>query len=104
MLLGQGILWFQSNAQFFNTWAKTHPWAMSVVFGVPASYTFIKATELCAIWFDGLTWPGRLLGFGFGAIMFAILSYTVLGETITTKTIVSLTLALAIVLVQILWK
>jgi hypothetical protein len=104
MLLGQTILWFQSNAQFFNIWAKNHPLTLSVVLGVPASYLFIKATELCAIWFDGATWPGRLLGFGLGSIMFAILSYSILHESITLKTVISLVLAVMIVLVQILWK
>jgi hypothetical protein len=54
--------------------------------------------------FDGQVWPGRLIGFAVGAIVFAVLSHFIMSETLTTKTIVSLCLAAGILLVQVLWK
>jgi len=39
-----------------------------------------------------------------GMISFSFLTYIFMGEAITTKTTVSLMLALTLVLIQILWK
>jgi hypothetical protein len=54
--------------------------------------------------FEGLLWPGRLIGFGIGAICFGILTYIYMGEGITAKTAVSLILAITLVSIQIFWK
>lgn len=100
----QILIWFQTNLQFLNPWAKDHPWAMAAIFSIPISYMFIKATQFIVEYFDGLIWPGRMIGFGSGMIVFALLSYFIMGEGINAKTIVSLVLACTLVLIQILWK
>jgi len=103
-LVGQIIIWYQTNAQFFSIWAKDHPVYMAAIFSFPISYTFIYGTKFIVEHFDGQLWPGRLIGFGIGAISFAILTYAHMGEGITAKTAVSLILAITLVLVQIFWK
>ena len=97
------IIWFQVNGQFIWTWAKDNPWTMSLL-GLPISYVLIIATKFIVAGFDGLLWPGRLVGFGSGMIVMAILTWCILGEGISTKTLVSLALATTLVFIQILWK
>jgi hypothetical protein len=77
---------------------------MAAIFCFPISYTFILGTKYIVEHFDGTLWPGRLIGFGIGAICFGILTYIYMGEGITAKTAVSLILAITLVLVQIFWK
>tara|TARA_R110000744_G_scaffold371405_1_gene482385 strand:+ start:198 stop:374 length:177 start_codon:yes stop_codon:yes gene_type:complete len=54
--------------------------------------------------FGGLLWPGRLIGFSLGMIVFAILTSVYMQEGLSMKTLISLILAIALVVVQILWK
>ena len=72
--------------------------------GLPISYILIYASRYVVEGFDGLLWPGRLLGFSTGMIIMAGLTYLHLGEGITLKTAVTLVLAFAIVMIQLLWK
>jgi len=53
--------------------------------------------------FDGSLWPPRLVSFGVGVIVFAILTYIVKGEVIDKKTIVCLVLSIIIILTQTLY-
>ena len=54
--------------------------------------------------FDGVIWPGRMLGFGMGMITFAIFASVFLGEGLTWKTITSIVLATSLVMIQVFWK
>ena len=102
-LIAQIITWFQLNGQFVWPWFKENPLILCI-FGVPISYIFIEATRLSFIAFDGVIWPGRLLGFAMGMLTFAIFASVFLGEGMTWKTITSLILATALVCIQIFWK
>mgnify|MGYP006889505922 CR=1 FL=1 len=102
-LLGQGMIWYQTNSQFFNTWAKEHPLIMATM-GWPISYILIIASRYVVHGFDGLLWPGRLVGFASGMMVMAALTYLHMGEGISMKTGVTLLLALAITLIQVFWK
>ena len=54
---------------------------------------------------SGELWTSKLVGFGVGNIVFAILTWAIVRETIfTTKTLVCLFLASLIVGIQIFWK
>ena len=53
---------------------------------------------------DGMLWPGRLISFGGGIIVFTVLTYIIMGESITLKTIISLILACILVSIQVFWK
>ena len=54
--------------------------------------------------FNGEMWPQRLIGFAMGMIAFAVLTWFHLNQAITLKTAVTLALAVAIVVIQIMWK
>jgi hypothetical protein len=102
--IGQGIIWIQSYGQFIWPWWKNNPLLISFTLGGIASYIFIKATYYTYLHFDGLLWPGRFIGFGTGILIFAILTYFLMSEGITLKTMVSLLLAISLIAVQIFWK
>jgi hypothetical protein len=101
--VGQILAYFQLQSQFLWTWAKEHPILMAFT-GVPISILLIYFTKYCALAFDGQIWPGRLIGFSIGAIVFATLSHYVMNEPLNSKTIASLCLAAGILLIQIFWK
>ena len=102
-LLGQTLVWYQINGQFISEWVKARPWLMSLL-GVPISYIYIYATQYTTEAFDGDLWPQRLIGFSMGMFAFAILTWIHLNQGITMKTAVTLALATAIVVIQIIWK
>ena len=97
------IIWFQVNGQFVWPWAKEHPWTMAIL-GLPISYVLIIATKFIVAGFDGLLWPGRLVGFGTGMIVMALFTWYFLGEGLNTKTLASLLIATGLVCIQVFWK
>ena len=101
---GQALIWYQTNGQFINKWAKEHPFFMACIFSIPISYAFIIATKYVVGYFDGSLWPGRFIGFATGMVAFAILTSVHMNEGINAKTMISLVLATALVAIQILWK
>ena len=102
-LLVQKLTWFQLNGQFIWSWFKNNVLILCL-FGLPISWLYIEATRWGFIAFDGILWPGRLLGFAMGMLTFAIFASVFLGEGSTTKTIISLVLATALVCIQVFWK
>lgn len=102
-LLGQILVWYQINGQFISEWMKKHPLWVSFM-GVPISFVYIYATQYLVEAFNGDLWPQRLIGFAMGMISFSFLTWFHLNEAITLKTAVTLALATAIVVIQIVWK
>jgi hypothetical protein len=92
-----------NNGQFLTDWIKQHPLTMSLL-GVPISYVYIYATKDLVEAFDGDLWPQRLIGFSMGMVAFAFLTWIHFQQAITLKTAVTLALATAIVVIQIVWK
>jgi hypothetical protein len=102
-MIAQGMIWYQTNSQFFSNWVKERPLFMACL-GIPISYILIYASRYVVAGFNGLLWPGRLIGFSTGMIIMTILTYVHLGEGITMKTGITLLLAFIIVMVQLYWK
>ena len=72
--------------------------------GWPISLILIYASRHVVAGFDGLLWPGRLVGFASGMFVMALFTYVHMGEAINMKTGVTLILAFAITLIQVFWK
>ena len=102
-LVVQVITWFQLNGQFFSSWAKNNVFILCLMC-IPISWLYIEATKMGFIAFEGLIWPGRLLGFAAGMLTFAVCANVFMGEGLTTKTVVSLVLATALTLIQVFWR
>ena len=97
------LTFFQLNGQFlWKSFAKNE-WAVAAS-GVVLSFFYIWGTKYIVEAFGGLLWPGRFIGFGVGMVIYAIMVSYFFNEGISLKTFVSLTLAIALVSIQVLWK
>ena len=102
-LFVQVVTWFQLNGQFFLPWFKNNVFLLCLM-GIPISWLYIEATRLGFVAFEGLIWPGRLLGFAAGIFTFALCASVFMGEGLNTKTTVSLVLASILTRIQVFWK
>lgn len=103
-MLGQAMIWIQTNGQFIWPVFKKNPILVSIISGSLISYIVIYATKMVVEHFDGLLWPGRFIGFASGMVIFAFMTWAFMGEGINVKTGISLLLALSLIGVQIFMK
>jgi hypothetical protein len=102
-LISQVFTFYQLQGHLWNKWIKDNPFMMSVL-GLPIGYVVILASrEMVDLW-GGQTWPNRIIGFSLGVIVFSLMSWFLLKEPLTTKTIVCLSLCFIILLIQLFWK
>ena len=101
--ISQIFTFYQLQGHLWNKWIKDNPFMMSVL-GLPIGYVVILASrEMVDLW-GGQTWPNRIIGFSLGVIVFSLMSWFILKEPLTTKTIVCLSLCFIILLIQLFWK
>ena len=96
------LVWYQLNSQLVWDWAKGYKsmWIMSIL-GIPISLLFWLCTKWGYLGFGNL-WAVRWLAFGSSMLVFPLMTYFYLGETITLKTLISIILAIIIMLLQLL--
>ena len=96
------LIWYQLNGQlvwpFWKTWKGI---TLSLLMGIPITALFWWATKIGYQGFGNL-WAVRLLGFATSMISFPVMTWLYLGEMITLKTIISIFLAIAIMLLQLI--
>ena len=102
LFFAQIVTWFQLNLQFFMPKYKDSYWLLLT--GIPITWLYLRATKLGVEAFDGQMWPQRLLSFSTGILIFTLMTYLVMGETLTLKSILCLGLAFCIILIQIFIK
>lgn len=100
-IVAQFIAWFQANGQFIFETFKKHPAIWAFTIGGFASYLFAIGHKYSYQAFDGITWPGRMIAFSIGILLFTALAWFFLGETLSTKTTITIILAFAIIAIQI---
>ena len=71
---------------------------------IPMAWLYIKSVEHFVYSFNGEIWPSRLIGFGIGMIVFALMSFFLFNESINIKTFICLILACSILGIQLFWK
>ena len=102
--LGHIFAWFQFNSQFVWEWWKDRPFVAVLTYSIPMGLCFWTATKYIVTETNEL-WAARLMGYGVGIIIFSILSYTMMKESIfTTKTMLCLILSCIIIGIQVFWK
>jgi len=98
------LAFFQLNGQFFKMdWFRKNE-IIVAAFGFILSFFYIWGTKYAVSGFNGLLWPARFIGFGVGMIIYAIGVSYFFNEGITTKTAISLVIALLLIAIQVLWK
>lgn len=99
--LGQCLGWFQLNAQYLSEWWVDRPFVAALTLGVPTSVAFWYAWRII-VESTGSVWTARFIGSSTGLILFPILTWFLLGESmLTAKTMVCFFLAVLIVLIQL---
>jgi multidrug transporter EmrE-like cation transporter len=102
-IIGQTLTFLQLQGNIKYGWFHKYP-IMVLAGAIPISFVFIKSVEHLVAAYNGELWPSRLIGFGIGAIVFTILSWLLFKEPFTLKTGICMTLAAAILIIQIIWK
>ena len=102
-LVAHVLTFFQLNGQFLYKSFQKHEWAVAAA-GVILSFFYIWGTKYTVEAFSGLLWPGRFIGFGVGVIIYAIMVSWLFGEGLSTKTIISLLISIALISIQVFWK
>ena len=96
------VIWYQLNGQlvwgFWKTWKGI---TLSLLMGIPITALFWYATKIGYQGFGNL-WAVRFMGFATSMMTFPIMTWLYLGEVLTLKTILSLILAIAIMLLQLI--
>ena len=101
--VGQVLGWFQLNSQYTSDWWKDKPIIAAFLIGVPTSITFWYAWRMI-VEATGSVWTARFIGSSTGLIIFPILTWFLLGESMfTAKTMVCLGLAVLIIIIQLAW-
>lgn len=101
-ICGQILSFLQLQCSVKWGWWDKFP-ILILLSAVPGLWLYTKSVEMFIAHFGGIIWPGRLIGFAIGMMVFMIMSTTLFSEPFTPKVMVSLSLALAIVLIQIYW-
>lgn len=102
-LMAQILTFLQIQGYVKYQWVKDNMFFVTL-FGIPLAWLYMKSSDYFATAADGALWPGRLIGFGVGIIVFTAMSYGLFREPLTTKTIISLLLSVVIIMIQIFWK
>jgi len=71
---------------------------------IPLTWLNYQSVQNLVTAYNGEMWPSRLIGFGIGVIVFALMSHYMFKEPITPKTLTCLGLAFIIILIQLIWK
>mgnify|MGYP003133299932 CR=1 FL=1 len=101
--VGQVLGWFHMNAQFISDWWKDKPLISAVIIGLPTSVAFWYAWKTIAVETESV-WAARFIGSSTGMILFPILTWFLLGESmLTVKTMTCFCLAILIMIIQIFY-
>ena len=103
MFVAQTLTFLQLQGPLKYQWFKENYWLV-VLMGIPISMMYMESIRQIIIYYGGLLWPGRIIGFGIGVIVFAVMANSMFGETLNTKIIVSLGVATILILIQLFWK
>jgi multidrug transporter EmrE-like cation transporter len=102
-LIAQILTFIQLQGQMKYDFLKNNLW-FTAFLGVPISLLFMFSVRSLVTAYNGEMWPSRLIGFGIGVIVFALMSHYMFKEPITPKTLTCLGLASIILLIQLIWK
>ncbi len=99
--VGQILGWFQLNAQSFSEWWSDKAVFSAIILGVPTSILFWYGWKY-VVQETGSAWTARFIASSAGLIIFPILTWVFLDESMfTTKTMICLFLAVLILFIQL---
>lgn len=97
--------WYGTNLQFVSDWWKERPLLTISLFAFPTSFMAYWGTKYTYLALGESLWGVRLLAYGLSYLVFPILTWHYLGESMfNAKTLICITLSVAILAIQLFWK
>ena len=95
-------VWWATNAQFIEGWDKANAFFLSLGLSVPITLLAFFSSKYAYEALDQQAWSVRFLGFGISYLVFPLLTWVFLHETMFTwKTMVCIFLSFLIIYIQI---
>ena len=99
------LVWFTTNTQFMDGDIKDKSLLIAIVLSVPTTLCAYYASKLTYDMLEASAWAVRFIAFGTSRLIFPILTWYLLNESMfTTKTMICTFLAVCIICVQLFWK
>ncbi len=96
------LVWFSTNTQFISDYWKDKSLYISLACSIPISLLAYYGTRYAYSGLGESAWGSRFLAFGISYLVFPILTYAFLGESMfTMKTLLCVILSFAIISIQI---
>ena len=100
---GHTLGWFQVNSQFVWEWWRQRPITTVCIYAIPTALCYLYGARY-AYMDTGEAWAGRFLAFAASYLVFPVLTWWLLKESMfTTKTMVCVLLSFLIIGVQFFW-
>jgi hypothetical protein len=94
--------WFSVNLQFVNHRFQSSSFELMLLLAIPTNLLAYYGTRFSYAALDNSAWAVRFFGFSVSYLVFPILTWALLGESMfTTKAALSVILSIMIVLVQV---
>jgi len=97
-------VWWSTNAQFIEGVSRARALTLSVALALPITLLAFNASRLVYESLEASAWSARFVGFGVSYLVFPILTWVFLGESMfTVKTMMCITLSCMILGIQVFW-
>ena len=98
------LVWFSTNLQFVKGFENSRTLLYAMCLAVPTTVIAYFATKLTYSSLEDSLWAVRFVGFGTSYLVFPVLTWAFLGESMfTAKTLVCVFLSLLIVFIQVFY-
>jgi len=96
------LVWFAANTQFISPEWKEKSLQIAILTAVPASLCAYYGARFAYTALNDSVWASRFLAFGISYLVFPILTYALLGESmLTMKTMLCVGLSFTIIFIQV---
>ena len=103
-VLLHSLVWFSTNLQFMEQDIKNRSLEIAMLLSIPTTLLAYYGSKLTYASLSESVWAIRFIGFGTSWLVFPILTWVLLGESMfTPKTLICTFLALCIISVQIFY-
>ena len=95
-------VWWATNAQFIEGWSQESALMLSVLLSIPITLLAFFASRYTYFALDGHAWAVRFVGFGTSYLIFPVLTWYFLNESMfTVKTLACIFLSVVIIYIQL---
>jgi hypothetical protein len=99
------MIWFSTNLQFMSSAISEKSMVVTLCLSVPISLCAYYGSRYTYAALENSVWAVRFIGFGTSYLVFPLLTWVLLKESmLTPKTMVCIFLSIIIVSIQVFWK